>query len=144
MGSIAEQWILVKGTHTVTANNRFMEDDAFTYTYDDEGNRTSRVRKTSGFADKTMVYTWDYRNRLTQVENKNDAGAVTMRVKYQYDAWDRMTRRVYDQDGDTGSQALATESRAPRGRGVMLCHFRKGANWLTKPVQAALECKLGT
>jgi RHS repeat-associated protein len=86
-----------------------MEDDTFTYTYDDEGNRTSRVRKGTGFADKTTVYTWDYRNRLAQVENKNDAGTVTMRVKYQYDAWDRMTRRIYDPDGDTGSQALATE-----------------------------------
>jgi RHS repeat-associated protein len=43
------------------------------------------------------------------VENQNDAGTVTMRVEYQYDAWDRMTRRKYDQDGDAGAWPVQTE-----------------------------------
>jgi RHS repeat-associated protein len=64
----------------------------------------SKVRKTSDPADdKTVEYTWDYRNRLEKVTFKRNDGTVTKRVEYYYDMFNRWTKRVLDYDGDTGS-----------------------------------------
>jgi RHS repeat-associated protein len=88
-------------------NNQLTEDPTFTYTYDAEGNRTSRVRKSSASADdKTIEYTWDHKNRLTKVTFKRNDGTVTKTIDYIYDAFDRLTRRTMDPDGALGSASL--------------------------------------
>jgi YD repeat-containing protein len=90
-------------------NNQLSEDPTFTYTYDAEGNRTSRVRKSSDPADdKTVLYEWDHKNRLTKVTFKRNDGTITKTIDYVYDAFDRLTRRTMDPDGATGSAALVS------------------------------------
>jgi RHS repeat-associated protein len=87
-------------TYTTTANNRLTDDGTFTYTYDDEGNVETKVRKSSAQADdKTVVYQWDYRNRLEKVTFKRNDGTVTKTVEYFYDMFNRLTRREIDADG---------------------------------------------
>ena len=91
---------------TTGQNNQTLAGDGFTYTYDDEGNRTSRTETATG---KVQEYTWDYRNRLTQVRNRNTAGgAIVMQVDYTYDALNRMVKRAYDADG-AGSGATTNQ-----------------------------------
>ncbi|MEJ7590407.1 MAG: Ig-like domain-containing protein, partial [Planctomycetaceae bacterium] len=54
--------------YTTGTNNRVTSDGTYNYAYDDEGNRISRTK----ISDSTKIeYTWDYRNRLTAVVNKN-------------------------------------------------------------------------
>jgi YD repeat-containing protein len=60
--------------YTTSTNNLVTSDGTYNYTYDDEGNRTSRTK----ISDSTKVeYTWDYRNRLTDVVFKTAGGTVT-------------------------------------------------------------------
>jgi RHS repeat-associated protein len=83
--------------YTTATNNRTTAAPGFTFTYDDEGNRTSKTETASG---KVTEYTWDYRNRLTTVRDRNTAGgAVVKQVDYQYDAFNRLVRRTFDIDG---------------------------------------------
>lgn len=76
--------------------NRLLEDDQYTYSYDDNGNLTSRVDKTNG---DTTTYQYDEENRLILVV------PPTGLIEYQYDGFGRriakmvngeMTKFVYD------------------------------------------------
>jgi len=83
--------------YTTATNNRTTAAPGFTFTYDDEGNRTSKTETATG---KVTEYTWDYRNRLTTVRDRNTSGgAVVKQVDYQYDAFNRLVRRTFDADG---------------------------------------------
>lgn len=53
--------------------NRLLSDGTHNYTYDDEGNTLTKVRISDG---ERTEYTWDYRNRLTQVVVKDSGGSV--------------------------------------------------------------------
>jgi len=47
-----------------------------------------------------VEYTWDHRNRLTQVTFKNGpSGAATQIIHYTYDAFNQLVKRVEDADG---------------------------------------------
>jgi YD repeat-containing protein len=63
-------------------NNQLTSDGVFRYTYDDEGNRVSKVSKNS----KTE-YFWDHRNRLVRVVDNGKS------VEYDYDYRNRLVRR---------------------------------------------------
>ncbi|MEJ7591978.1 MAG: RHS repeat-associated core domain-containing protein [Planctomycetaceae bacterium] len=83
--------------YTTGTNNRVTSDGTYNYTYDDEGNRISRTK----ISDSTKVeYTWDHRNRLTDVVFKNASGTVTKKVQYQYDVFDRRIGKKIDATGD--------------------------------------------
>jgi RHS repeat-associated protein len=82
---------------TTGANNQTTAGLGFTYTYDDEGNRTSKTETSTG---KVEEYTWDHRNRLTKVVFRNSSGgAIVKQVDYEYDAYNRLVRRTFDADG---------------------------------------------
>lgn len=82
-------------------HNRTTEDPNFVYTYDAEGNRTSKTAKSSDPADDhETLYLWDQRNRLAAVVLKNNAGDVTQRIKYRYDAFDHLIDRYSDVNAD--------------------------------------------
>jgi RHS repeat-associated protein len=53
-------------------------------------------------------YLWDYRNRLTQVLEKNAAGVVVRSSDYRYDVFDRRIGKTVDLDG-VGTQVAMTE-----------------------------------
>jgi RHS repeat-associated protein len=103
-------------TYTTTIPNRVQSDGVFSYTYDDEGNRRTRVA-----GSDVTTYTWDYRNRL--VREQRSGGLTTYDVAYTYDIFDRRiaktansvtTQYVYDGDqialifNGTGSTAPLT------------------------------------
>ncbi|MEE3720056.1 RHS repeat-associated core domain-containing protein [Tumidithrix elongata RA019] len=91
--------------YVTTANNRLQSDGTFTYLYDDEGNRTQRTRISTG---EVTSYTWDYRNRLTGVDTKNNSGILIRSVSYKYDIFDRRIAKTVDLDG-AGAGAAVTE-----------------------------------
>ena len=92
--------------YTTSSNNRTTAAPGFTYTYDDEGNRASRTDTSTGAVQET---TWDYRNRLTKaVSLASSGGAITQQVDYEYDANNRMVKRVLDADG-AGSGSPTTQ-----------------------------------
>ncbi|ERN39815.1 RHS repeat-associated core domain protein [Rubidibacter lacunae KORDI 51-2] len=86
------------------ANNRLSENDGYTYSYDDEGNLIEQVDKASG---EVTTYTWDHRNRLTEVEVRNSNGDLIRDVEYRYDVLDRRVAKVIDLDGDGPAAATA-------------------------------------
>ena len=78
------------GGYVTGPDNRLLDDGTFTYTYDADGNRTARVRKSAAAADdRTVEYAWDHRHRLTSVTFRNNSGTVTKTVAFTYDALDR-------------------------------------------------------
>lgn len=74
-------------------HNRVQNDGTNTYQYDNEGNQISRTNNSTG---EVTTYSYDFRNRLVKVASP---GKV---VSYQYDAFDRRTRKLVD-DGGNGS-----------------------------------------
>ncbi len=87
-------------SHSHDDANRLLEDDAYSYVYDANGNLTSKTDKTTG---DVTTYTWDSLDRLIQITfpdtstatyaydtfgrriEKNVNGTVT---RYLYDGWD--------------------------------------------------------
>ncbi|MHB9047276.1 MAG: RHS repeat-associated core domain-containing protein [Pirellulales bacterium] len=85
------------GDYLTDPNNRLLRDSAYTYQYDDEGNRTKRTSR----ADQSSVeYSWDHRNRLTRVTYKNAQGQTTKTFDYTYDVFDRRIAKEADDDGN--------------------------------------------
>lgn len=85
--------------------NRLLSDGAYTYEYDNEGNRTRRVDIATG---EVTDYIWDHRNRLTVAVTTNSAGIITKEIAYTYDAYDRRLAKVVDPDGE-GDEAPTEE-----------------------------------
>ena len=78
--------------------NRLLEDDQFTYTYDNNGNLLSKTNKVS---TDTTTYQYDSENRLIQVTNSTDI------TQYGYDGLGRrisktvngvVTKYIYDNE----------------------------------------------
>ncbi|MDR4460538.1 MAG: hypothetical protein MRJ67_08485 [Nitrospirales bacterium] len=85
-------------THTHNDLNRLLEDDQFTYTYDNNGNLTAKTNKANPTAVTT--YHWDAQDQLIQINLPNSTT-----VTYKYDGLGRrieknvagsITRYVYD------------------------------------------------
>jgi hypothetical protein len=60
----------INNGYTVGPNNQLFSDGTHTYTYDEEGNRTSRTHIASG---EVTEYHWDHRNRLVRVSTRATA-----------------------------------------------------------------------
>jgi RHS repeat-associated protein len=86
--------------YTTGTGNRLTSDGTYSYTYDNEGNMLTKSASGSGETD----YTWDYRNRLTDVKVKNSSGTVITEDVFTYDIFDRRVKKSYDPDG-AGSTA---------------------------------------
>jgi YD repeat-containing protein len=61
--------------------NELLNDGQFTYTYDKDGNLLTK-RDASG---DVWSYSWDYRNRLTEVKETNAQNQVVLDETFQYD-----------------------------------------------------------
>jgi RHS repeat-associated protein len=85
--------------YTTRQDNRLRSDGTYTYRYDNEGNLISQIG-----AGLTREFTWDYRNRLTRVLDKNASGIATKSVEYTYDALNQRIAKAADPDG-AGAQA---------------------------------------
>ncbi|WP_019498357.1 RHS repeat-associated core domain-containing protein [Pseudanabaena sp. PCC 6802] len=72
-------------------NNRLLSDGKFNYDYDGEGNR---IKQTDILTGAVTDYVWDYRNRLTQITEKNAAGTVINQSNQVYDPNDLRISRT--------------------------------------------------
>jgi YD repeat-containing protein len=88
----------INDDYEVGTNNRLTTDGTYDYEYDAEGNRTKKTDISSG---DYVTYTWDHRNRLTDVKFYDDQDALQKHVKYTYDVSNRLIRKQVDDDGDT-------------------------------------------
>jgi RHS repeat-associated protein len=70
---------------TYDPHNRLTNDGVFNYTYDDEGNLTSKTRLSDSQVTK---FEWDFRNRLTSV-TLLEADLTAKQIQYAYDMFDR-------------------------------------------------------
>ena len=73
----------------------------YTYTYDNEGNRLTQTTIVGG---SVTAYTWDNRNRLTEVDHYASSAAYAAKtsdwsVQYTYDYLDRQIQRKVDSNG---------------------------------------------
>jgi len=89
------------------ADNRLLSDGTYYYAYDDEGNRTARFIDVNedGVLDSgdtnITEYTWDARNRLTEVVDRAVYGGTsTQLVDYLYDVENRWIGENIDSNGD--------------------------------------------
>jgi RHS repeat-associated protein len=75
-------------TYKHSAWNQILEDDKFTFTYDDNGNRKEKTAKDGTLRD---VYTWNAENRLIKFERYDNINSTTpiTTASYKYDALGR-------------------------------------------------------
>jgi YD repeat-containing protein len=71
---------------TTGTNNQLTGDGTNTMAYDAEGNLVSQTRLSDG---QVTSYTWDYRNRMTQVVVKTSAGVTVTNDLFTYDVENR-------------------------------------------------------
>jgi type VI secretion system secreted protein VgrG len=78
--------------------NRLIFDGNYTYTYDAEGNRTSKFIDSNEDGDwdsgeSRQLYTWDHRNRLTSITHSGGSFPGTS-LTYTYDALNQLIKRT--------------------------------------------------
>jgi RHS repeat-associated protein len=80
-----------EGNRTMTGyvtsiGNRLTSDGTYSYTYDQDGNMLTQTR----ISDSQLTsYTWDFRNRLTEVLVKTSGGTTVQDDKFTYDIENR-------------------------------------------------------
>jgi RHS repeat-associated protein len=80
-----------EGNRTLTGyvtgtGNRLTSDGTYSYTYDQDGNMLTQTR----ISDSQLTsYTWDFRNRLTEVLIKTSGGTTVQDDKFTYDVENR-------------------------------------------------------
>jgi RHS repeat-associated protein len=89
--------------YATRADNRLRSDGTYTYRYDNEGNLISQIG-----AGLIREFTWDYRNRLTKVVDKNSSNITTKSVEYTYDALNQRIAKSVDPDGAGGQVPTVT------------------------------------
>jgi RHS repeat-associated protein len=77
-------------SYQIDPNNKLLVDDTYIYEYDNEGNRT---RREPVGGNTYSEYTWDHRNRLTQVTEGDEFGIIRV-IKYTYDVFDQLVGRT--------------------------------------------------
>jgi RHS repeat-associated protein len=92
--------------YVIGEQNRLLSDGTYNYAYDNEGNRTRRIKIATG---EITEYGWDTRNRMTSVVTKASGGSVIKAVEYTYDVYDR--RIAKSVDGDGSGPNTATQER---------------------------------
>jgi YD repeat-containing protein len=110
------------GGNTVqsTGDNRLATDAAgYNYLYDADGNEIAKYQGSAPVdnqipSDATDIttYTWDYRNRLSEVDSfANDAdylsGTKTQAVTYAYDAFNRLVKETVTAGSTVTQEAFA-------------------------------------
>ncbi|HQU43047.1 MAG TPA: RHS repeat-associated core domain-containing protein, partial [Pirellulales bacterium] len=87
--------------YTTGSDNLMTSDGTFNYTYDADGNTIGSTRLSSAYAtDYLTTFSWDYRNRLADVDYYDNNDVLTKHVHYLYDVFDNL---IGEEDDDTGS-----------------------------------------
>ena len=85
--------------YTTGTGNELTSDGTYDYTFDADGNMVTKTDIATGVED---VYTYDFRNRLTEVQQVS-GGVTTTLAQYTYDALDR---RIGVSEGGTTTWTL--------------------------------------
>jgi RHS repeat-associated protein len=86
-------------SQAVTANE-LTSDGTYNYTYDANGNCVTRTQISSASSNQFItLYTWDYRNRLVEVQYENNSGQLTETLNYSYDYLDRRIEKITTSTG---------------------------------------------
>ena len=96
--------------YTTGTNNEVTSDGTYDYSYGNEGNL---IQKTDISTGAYTTYTWDYHNRLTDVENYTSGGTLTFHEHYVYDIYDRLIGTQTDPTGGgtyTSSQCFVYDA----------------------------------
>jgi RHS repeat-associated protein len=88
---------------SVGKGNRLMQDDQYTYQYDDEGNL---IRETERVGDSYSDFTYDHRNRLIKISKRKVPWSVGEHIEYQYDS---LNRRIRITDASSASVFIYDE-----------------------------------
>jgi hypothetical protein len=91
--------------YTIGPENRLLSDGTYRYEYDTEGNLIRKTRISDG---QVTEFTYDYRNRVTDIVVKGAQGNVVYRTHYIYDVFDRRIATEVDADGDGPQQPVRT------------------------------------
>ncbi|WP_165234108.1 FG-GAP-like repeat-containing protein [Aquisphaera insulae] len=76
--------------YSTGTDNRISTDGTYNYSFDNEGNETTRTKISDG---SQTIYKYDYRNRLVEVDSKV-GGVTTPLATFTYDALDRRIGRT--------------------------------------------------
>jgi RHS repeat-associated protein len=71
--------------YTTGPGNELTSDGVYNYTYDNEGNTLTQTEIATG---QVTYFTWDYRNRLTEVQVKDSQGTLLSDEQFTYDVND--------------------------------------------------------
>jgi RHS repeat-associated protein len=109
----------VNGNRTMTGyttgtGNRLTSDGTYNYTYDDNGNMLTKTRISDS---QKYEFTFDYRNRLTQVVLKNSGGTILQQTDFTYDAFNQRIIKSFDDDGPLGPHSAAVTKTIYDGAG---------------------------
>jgi YD repeat-containing protein len=110
--------------YSTGTNNQLSSDGTYNYTYDSEGNLTQKTAVSGG---AYTTYTWDFRNRLTDVQNYTSGGTLTKHVHYVYDVYDRLIGKQLDPTG--GGTYTSTQRFVFDGNSIILAF--NGSSTLT-------------
>ena len=93
--------------YSTGTGNQITSDGTWNYSYDNEGNITSKTIPGTG---ETWTYTYDNRNELTKAEHKSTSGgSIDKRDTYVYDAFGNRIEKDVDADGDGAGAAVVTK-----------------------------------
>lgn len=116
----------------ITANNQVASDGTFNYSYDREGNLTTKTAITTG---ATTIYSYDHRNRLISVIDRDGNGNPTQTVEFTYDVFDRRQSKTVNGQATTfvndGDQLWAELDQS----GQVIAHYLSGAEvdeWIAR------------
>jgi RHS repeat-associated protein len=109
-------------------------DGTFNYQYDADGNLITRTEISNTYStDYKTVYTWDYRNRLTDVEDYNNNGVLTEHVHYTYDVFNDLIATQVD---PTGSGTYTITQRYVDEGGQPVLEFDNNGNLIQRNLVA--------
>ncbi len=99
-------------------------DGTYTYGYDPDGNCTSRTQiALTASSQFYTLYTWDNRNRLTEVTYENKSSQITSTVQYTYDVenrWIGETVTTYTTPGNLSAGTTTQQEFVYDGNQIVL------------------------
>ncbi|HQU43360.1 MAG TPA: RHS repeat-associated core domain-containing protein, partial [Pirellulales bacterium] len=87
--------------YSTGSDNLMSSDGTYNYQYDADGNLVNRTQIASTYSTQYLTaYSWDYRNRLTDVEYYDNNDVLTEHVHFVYDVFDHLIATEVDTTGD--------------------------------------------
>ena len=108
--------------YSTGTNNQLSSDGTYNYLYDANGNMTKKTAISGG---AYTTYTWDYRNRLTDVKAYNSSNVLQSHEHYVYDIFDRLIEREVDPTG--GGTYSTVQNFINDGANAILVYNGSGA-----------------